>query len=76
MPKAALDRRISILRLMGSLMGMMAGPKVVRSTSPVVVAGAFPRSRRALSEDKYLPAPPIKAAPRGPRIACGVIVKE
>jgi hypothetical protein len=75
-PKAALDRRISILRLMGSVVGVMAGPKVERLTSPIMVAGAFLRSRRALSEDKYLPAPPIKAAPGGPRIARGRIVKE
>lgn len=27
-------------------------------------------------EDKYLPDPPTKNAPGGPRIACGVIVKE
>src|SRR5437660_1890156 len=27
-------------------------------------------------EDKYLPDPPTKDAPGGPRIACGVIVKE
>jgi Cu-Zn family superoxide dismutase len=27
-------------------------------------------------EDKYLPDPPSKDAPGGPRIACGVIVKE
>jgi superoxide dismutase, Cu-Zn family len=27
-------------------------------------------------EDKYLPDPPAKDAPGGPRIACGVIVKE
>jgi Cu/Zn superoxide dismutase len=27
-------------------------------------------------DDKYLPDPPTKDAPGGPRIACGVIVKE
>lgn len=27
-------------------------------------------------EDKYLPDPPTKDAPGGPRIACGIIVKE
>lgn len=27
-------------------------------------------------EDKYLPDPPTKDAPGGPRIACGIIIKE
>ena len=27
-------------------------------------------------QDKYLPDPPTKDAPGGPRIACGVIVKQ
>ncbi|RPH76129.1 MAG: superoxide dismutase family protein, partial [Nitrospiraceae bacterium] len=27
-------------------------------------------------EDKYLPDPPTKDAPGGPRIACGVIMRE
>ena len=27
-------------------------------------------------DDKYLPDPPTKDAPGGPRIACGVVVKE
>ncbi len=57
-------------------MGMMAGSKVARSTAPVVVAGVSPCSRRALPDDTYLPDPPTKDAPGGPRIACGVIMKE
>jgi hypothetical protein len=27
-------------------------------------------------QDKYVPDPPAKDAPGGPRIACGVIVKQ
>ena len=74
--KGALDWQISILLLIGSVMGMMAGPKVARSTAPVALAGVIPCSRRALPEDTYLPDSPTKDALGGPRIACGVIMKE